>query len=122
MQMKVDGLEELRRALGKKPELLKSDLRRIVSDNTMRLHREAVKNAHFGRYTKKPNGYTTGNLRSSISSKMSTDGLFGEVSPHTEYASYVEYGTRKMQAQPYMRPAFKKIKPKFINDIKKLAD
>lgn len=46
----------------------------------------------------------TGNLRSSIS-----HGLAGSddawVGTNVEYAGYVEYGTRKMAAQPYLRPA-----------------
>lgn len=46
----------------------------------------------------------TGNLKNSISSEI--DGLTAEVSASTSYSDYVEYGTSRMAAQPYMGPAF----------------
>ena len=27
------------------------------------------------------------------------------IAPHTDYAEHVEFGTSRMEAQPYMRPA-----------------
>ena len=43
------------------------------------------------------------------------------VQPHTEYAAYVEFGTRKMAAQPYVKPAFNTVKAQFIADLQKLT-
>ena len=37
----------------------------------------------------------------------------------TEYAEYVEKGTRFMEKQPYMKPAFDAQKPQFLRDLKK---
>ena len=52
----------------------------------------------------------TGNLRSSISTTITGDGRFGamtaEVGPTASYGIYLEYGTSRMAAQPYMGPAF----------------
>jgi len=45
----------------------------------------------------------TGMLRESITSARIPRGA--QVGPHTDYAAYVEYGTRHMAAQPYMGPA-----------------
>ena len=45
----------------------------------------------------------TGELISSI--EGSTDGESVEVYADADYAQYVEYGTSKMEAQPYFRPA-----------------
>jgi HK97 gp10 family phage protein len=45
----------------------------------------------------------TGRLRSSITVKRSAQGV--TVGSNVEYAGYVEYGTRHMAAQPYLRPA-----------------
>ena len=65
----------------------------------------------------------TGALRDSITTQVSESGstVVGSVGPHTDYASYVEYGTGRkgdpaapyahvetwpgMKPQPYMRPA-----------------
>lgn len=62
----------------------------------------------------------TGTLKRSILSKLSTNGLTGEVEPHTHYQSYVEYGTSKMSAKPYMRPSFEQTKEEFIRDMRRI--
>ena len=53
----------------------------------------------------------TGFLRASI--EASVKGLTGEVVSMAEYGIFVEYGTWKMRAQPYMGPATRKVAPKF---------
>ena len=70
--------------------------------------------------THKP-GYVGGTLRRSISTELTDNGFTSETEPHTEYAGYVEWGTRYMNAQPYMRPAFEEVSPQFISDIKKIV-
>jgi len=53
----------------------------------------------------------TGTLQGSISAEV--EEFSAAIAPHTEYAGYVEFGTWKMGAQPYMRPAADKNAPKF---------
>lgn len=54
----------------------------------------------------------TGNLRDSISAgQASANGV--EIVAEAEYAAYVELGTSKMNAQPYMRPSI----PEAINAL-----
>lgn len=51
----------------------------------------------------------TGNLVNSINTELvSSDetSAFAEVGTGVEYAEHVEFGTSKMAAQPYMRPAY----------------
>ena len=43
------------------------------------------------------------------------------VKPTTKYSPYVEYGTRFMDKQPFVKPAFQKVKKEFVNDLKKLT-
>jgi len=45
----------------------------------------------------------SGNLRGSITHKVDKDEA--RVGTNVEYAPYVEMGTRRMSAQPYLRPA-----------------
>jgi HK97 gp10 family phage protein len=49
----------------------------------------------------------TGRLRSSISRELGedTDGLVARVGTNVDYAPHVEFGTIRMRAQPYLRPA-----------------
>lgn len=49
----------------------------------------------------------TGRLRGSITSELRRDagGLVVVIGTATSYAPYVELGTRKMRARPFLRPA-----------------
>jgi HK97 gp10 family phage protein len=62
----------------------------------------------------------TGLLMNSISSTI--EGLSAEIGPDTEYEEYVEHGTSKMVAQPYMLPAFEKHAPQFEDAMGKVAE
>lgn len=57
-----------------------------------------------------------GELRRSITSQ--SDGLTCEVGTNKEYAMYVEFGTCKMAAQPYLVPALVENEDKIIETIK----
>ena len=58
----------------------------------------------------------TGRLRASITSEVS--GLEGKVGTNVEYAGFVEYGTSKMPAKPYLFPALEKSKSKITELLK----
>jgi len=68
----------------------------------------------------------TGRLKASISTEVVDDDTV-ETGPNAspksgvkpvEYAVYVEYGTYKMAAQPYMRPAAEYVRKKYRRFIK----
>jgi HK97 gp10 family phage protein len=59
----------------------------------------------------------TGAMKSSIAGVM-TGQYSGEVAPHVEYAIYVEFGTRFMAAQPFMRPAADAVRGPFTSCMK----
>jgi HK97 gp10 family phage protein len=66
----------------------------------------------------------TGNLKGSITQKV--DGSEARIGTNVEYSPYVEYGTSKMAAQPYLRPAvdnnIEAIKKKMIEKYKVAID
>jgi len=63
----------------------------------------------------------TGKLKNSISSEFPS--LTKAISaPHTDYAIYVEFGTRYQRAQPYMRPAAEKVAPAFFAAMQRLEE
>lgn len=47
----------------------------------------------------------TGNLRNSITHSVRMDDDAVYIGTNVEYAAYVEMGTSKMKAQPYLKPA-----------------
>lgn len=52
----------------------------------------------------------TGTMRSSVSTTMTGDGrstsITAEIGPTVDYAPFVELGTSRMEAQPFVGPAF----------------
>jgi len=61
----------------------------------------------------------TGALRRSILAEV--EQFSATIAPHTEYDAYVEFGTYKMAAQPYMRPAADKVEPQFVAAIDEIV-
>lgn len=64
----------------------------------------------------------TGNLRGSITHKVRENKVV--VGTNVEYAPYVEFGTYKAKAQPYLRPAVDKNRSKIktlFNEVYKKA-
>lgn len=61
----------------------------------------------------------TGHLQGSITYD-SPDYLISEFYTDVYYSVFVEKGTSKMRAQPYMIPAFEIAKEKLLNDIRAL--
>ena len=64
----------------------------------------------------------TGNLRGSITTDTRTGDLSAVVEATANYAAYVEFGTRRMRPQPYMRPAQDRNTDPFMDAIAQLAD
>jgi len=63
----------------------------------------------------------TGNLKNNIGLEISDGGMTATVEPTAEYAPYVELGTRFMEAQPFLKPAFEEQKKQFEKDLKELV-
>lgn len=63
----------------------------------------------------------TGTLKRSITLEITDAGMTAESEATIHYAGYVEYGTRFMSAQPYMRPALEEVGKTFKSDMSKLV-
>lgn len=112
-KIKVTGLDELQKAL--KDNVTMDDVKRVVRHNGSELQRGIKNNADFTK------GYATGTTKRSITLEIKDGGLAAESEPTTEYAPYLEYGTRFMDAQPFVRPAYEIQKKKFQSDMQKLV-
>jgi HK97 gp10 family phage protein len=60
----------------------------------------------------------TATLQRSIHTVMSNGGLTGTVGPSVFYGIFVEMGTRRMGARPFMRPAAEKNLPLFMAAVR----
>lgn len=63
----------------------------------------------------------TGNLKGSIGVTR-LDRLEAEVGPTAEYGIYLELGTSRMAAQPFMGPATDRRVPGFVQAMEQIAD
>ncbi len=88
-------IERLQKALKRAPGILTEELGNAVRDLVLLVEAEA----------KKLCPVDTGKLRASITPVIESWAA-GYVGTNTNYAPYVEYGTRKMDAQPFLEPAF----------------
>lgn len=104
LQIKVD--RGLLKKLDKAGDIAK--IQRIITRNGSEMKRSAMSSAPVD----------TGHLKRSINMNMGDYSV--TVKASAEYASYVEYGTRYMSAQPFIRPSYYKQEKIFKQDIDKL--
>lgn len=109
----VDGLDKLEKAL--KKNVTMNDVKRVVRQNGSELQRKIQSKADFTR------GYQTGTTKRSVGLEIKDGGFTAESGAGTEYAPYLEYGTRFMEAQPFIVPAFDEQSKQFKRDMQKLT-
>ena len=114
--IKINGLEELQAKL--KKNVTMDDIKTIVQHNGEQLDNDMKRQTHAS-FVK---GYSTGDTARSIYLTMADGGLTAKVGATTNYSQYVEWGTRFMAAEPFVKPAFLRQKTKFISDLKKVCE
>ena len=111
--IKITGLDKLEKALKENATL--DDVKKVVKHNGSQLHRRMQRNADFVK------GYQTGATKRSIGLEIKDGGFTANVGPETEYSPYLEYGTRYMSSQPFVKPSLDEQKKKFKSDMEKLV-
>ena len=116
----VRGVDGLLKQLHKNANL--DDVKNVVRVNTTEMHRKATRNASFkghydssGRFIR-----PTGATKRSIAIEFRDAGLTGVVKTGTHYSPYLEFGTRFMSAQPFIRPSFYPQSFRFKQDLDRL--
>ena len=108
--VKIIGIEKIQKKLRQNVQM--ADVKKVVRHNGAEMQAKAQQNAPVD----------TGTLKRSIGIEITVGGMTAEVEPTADYAPYVELGTRFMEAQPYLGPAFNEQKEKFKKDMKKLVE
>lgn len=70
------------------------------------------KRTHTASAPGSPPNSDTGYLANNIYVEIATDGLAADVESRADYSEYLEFGTSKMQARPFMQPALEENRPK----------
>lgn len=107
--LEFEGLDEMAQSL----------LRNVSPEKRLKVLRKygaKVKEAAINKaqFTK---GYSTGATRRSIT--LQTGGNQAVIEALTNYSGYVEVGTRKMEAQPFMQPALEEVVPEMVEEMAK---
>jgi len=89
------GIENLQLAIKEMPNLVKEELGKAVTELVLIIEG----------FAKEQCPVDTGKLRASITPVVESWAA-AYVGTNTEYAPYVEFGTKKMAAQPFLEPAF----------------
>ena len=112
-KIKIEGLEKLEKKL--KANVTLNDVKNVVASHGKQLQARMQQKADFKM------GYQTGATKHSIGIETKDAGFTVEVGATTEYHSYLEYGTRFMEAQPFTGPALEEQAPLFKSDLQKLV-
>lgn len=108
-EIQFEGIAKLNKGLKKRMDM--SAVKDTVKLNGSEMQKKAQRNAPVD----------TGTLKRSIGIDISDGGMTATVEPTAEYAPYVELGTRFMEAQPFLKPAFEEQKKQFEKDLKELV-
>jgi HK97 gp10 family phage protein len=111
IDIEIEGIEELERALEDAAKKLHAAFEEAVAESSEALAESARSFAPVD----------TGRLRDAIVGE--SDGTTGEVFVDgVDYASYVEFGTSKMVAQPFLTPAAEIEREQFVRRLSESAE
>lgn len=112
-KIKWEGLDKLQKKLRENVSM--NLVKKTVQQNGQELRSKIQEKAEFTK------GYQTGQTKRSVTLEIKDGGFTAESGPTTEYAEYVEHGTRFMDEQPFVRPALEEQASKFKRDMQKLV-
>ena len=108
MKIEIEGADELVRSI--RNRLGADRVVPVIRRNTSQAQAKAMRLA----------AVDTGFMKRSITMRIDVTGLAGYIVAGASYSSYVEFGTRYMDSQPFMRPAAREQAPIFISDLRNL--
>jgi HK97 gp10 family phage protein len=107
---KIKGVDKLIKRIQTLDVSIQQEAKQLVFDAATDIEVEAIRNV----------AVDTGRLRASIDKQPTNNGFGAIVSANTNYAVFLEFGTRKQRPQPYMTPAFLRVSTTFVADLKAL--
>lgn len=105
---KLSGMDNLEKALKKGTDL--NGVRRIVKGNGANMQEMAMRKAPVD----------TGTMKRYIMLSVHDEGMTTRIKALANYSSYVEFGTRFQNAQPFIKPSYDKQKTQFKKDLDRL--
>ncbi|WP_077621564.1 HK97-gp10 family putative phage morphogenesis protein [Sediminibacillus massiliensis] len=115
--MELDGLDKLLADLERMDEEIEKDVDTVVKNNTKEMTHLTLMNER-SRFTK---GYWTGHTARNTKTER-VGSMHYKTVVGSEYAGYLNYGTRFMDATWFMRDSFNEQKKKFLADLDRLVE
>lgn len=109
VSFKIKGVDRMVRRLAIKGKQARIATDRQLELSSLRIERSAKTGAPV----------KTGALKNTIFSAKAGNLTYKVTAPQ-HYAVYVEKGTRKMRAQPFLKPAIDVERPKLISNLRKI--
>lgn len=120
-KLKIERIEGLKELEGKLNYIQKMQaLKNIVKANGAEMQTREKAYMTAGVAYKK--GYSKGTNRDNTSLAITESGMAAEVTTNTDHIGYIEYGTRYMEAEPAVKPAFDIQSKRFLGDLRELTD
>ena len=104
MEIKVDLDPDWRKVEGKLKDVLQIAARNIEKDSKQRMHDW-------------PAIDTSDTVNSIMPHPADQEGLAWRIGPTTDYAPFIEFGTARMRARPFMVPASEQEKPRLVRAL-----
>lgn len=116
VQIKIEGADLAAKALMKMEAKHKVAVKRVVKHHGSKLQEGMKRNAVF------TGPYSVGETARQVDLAIKDGGFTAEVGTSTLYAPYLEYGTRFMAAQPFVKKSLDQQAPDFMSDLQKILD
>jgi HK97 gp10 family phage protein len=136
--VRIDGSTRLRRKLERLPIIYKREVMNLLDDyakQMIKVMRKSIRDFsgawkfyringkdHWSAPPGMPPNKITGDLARSIKqfgTARQNDGVL-IIGSDLDYALYLEFGTRDMDARPFIRPVFRKFSPQLTKDLAKV--
>jgi HK97 gp10 family phage protein len=108
ISVKLDGLPGLRNKLLLLVPKIRTAVQATIAETALLIETDA----------KLLSAVDTGLNRAEIHAEIAPNGLAAKVFAGTEYAIYLEFGTRFQRAQPFLFPAYEKNRGRFVERLK----
>ncbi|MHC3758887.1 HK97-gp10 family putative phage morphogenesis protein [Staphylococcus succinus] len=115
--MDVRGIEALINKMGDMQDDIDDDIDFIIKKRSQQFSAQTVTSAK----SVMVKGYWTGNLARMIEATK-TGKLKYTITSNAHYSGFLEYGTRFMAPETFMKPVYEKFAPQIAKDISRLLE
>lgn len=108
VSVSISGIKDVKKLFKRVNDKNRAEVIRVVNATAQRIRSSALLRSPVD----------TGRLRSSIAVQKFQGGMASVIGSNVEYAAFVEFGTKRNRAQPYLVPSLKEHTPRFIADLR----